>query len=97
MRRRFGIGVLVAFSIMTLLPVVAAAFPVTVRSIAFEGLVEIRERDVLEVVGFAVEDEVRESDLKSASQAIYDLGWFREVLPEVVDDGEVSSTSPSIP
>jgi outer membrane protein insertion porin family len=89
MRRRFGIGVLVALSIMTLLPVVAAAFPVTVRSIAFEGLVEIRERDVLEVVGFAVEDEVRESDLKSASQAIYDLGWFREVLPEVVGDGEV--------
>lgn len=89
MRRRFEIGVLLAFSIMAMLPAVSAAFPVMVSDIAFDGLAEIREKDVLEVVGFAVEDEVREFDLKSAAQAIYDLGWFREVLPEVVGDGEV--------
>ncbi|MFC2077687.1 outer membrane protein assembly factor [Candidatus Bipolaricaulota bacterium] len=89
MWRRFGAGVLSAFSLLILLSVVSSAFPVAVTGIVFEGLAEIEEKDLLEVVAFEVGDEVRESDLRSASQAIHDLGWFREVMPDVLDDGTI--------
>ena len=89
MWRRIGGSVFLAASFMVSLSILAAAFPVTVTNILFEGLDGIRVKEVLEVVTFEVGDEVLESDLKTASQAIHDLGWFREVMPEVVDDGEI--------
>ena len=90
MWRRFGAGVFSALSLLILLSVASSAFPVTVTRIVFEGLAEIEEKDLLKVVAFEVGDEVRESDLKSASQAIHDLGWFREVMPDVLDDGTIT-------
>ena len=89
MWRRLGVGLLIASSLALALSVAAGAFPVTVSAILFEGLENIRERDVLKVLPFEVGDDVLESDLKEASQAVYDLGWFREVMPEVEDDGRI--------
>lgn len=89
MWRRFGGAVILAVSIVLSLFVVSGAFPVVVSDIVFEGLDGIRLRDIREVVAFDVGDEILESDLKAASQAIYDLGWFREVFPEVIGDGEI--------
>jgi len=60
-----------------------AEFPVSVSEIVIEGTVKIRDRDLLSVVGFSAGDEVEAVDLKAASQAIFDLGWFSEVMPRV--------------
>lgn len=68
----------------------AVQYPVTVSSIAIEGTVKIKDKDVLEVIGFEVGDEVSESDLRAASQAVFDLGWFGEVAPDVGEGGEIS-------
>ncbi len=68
----------------------AVQYPVTVSAIEIEGTVKIKDRDVLEAVGFDVGDEVSESDLRAASQAIFDLGWFSEVAPEVGEDGAIA-------
>jgi len=88
MRKRFAGGVLLVALVCLAVSVLAAEFPVKVTGIEIEGLVKIKQRDVLAVVGFKVGDEVTESDLKAASQAIYDLGWFSEVVPHV-DGGNV--------
>ncbi len=68
----------------------AVQYPVTVSAIEIEGTVKIKDRDVLEAIGFDVGDEVSESDLRTASQAIFDLGWFSEVAPEVGEDGAIT-------
>ncbi len=68
----------------------AVQYPVTVSAIEIEGTVKIKDRDVLEAIGFDVGDEVSESDLRAASQAIFDLGWFSEVAPEVGEDGAIT-------
>lgn len=67
----------------------AVQYPVTISGIDIEGTVEIKDRDVLEVIGFEVGDEVSQSDLRAASQAVFDLGWFSEVAPEVGEGGEI--------
>jgi outer membrane protein insertion porin family len=67
----------------------AVEYPLTVSDIAIEGTAEIKDKDVLEVVDFAVGEEIYESDLRAASQAIFDLGWFSEVLPDVGEDGTI--------
>jgi outer membrane protein insertion porin family len=89
MWRRVGVGSWIASSFLVASVLVAGAFPVTVTDIRFDGLENIRERDVRDVVTFEIGDEVRESDLKASSQAIHDLGWFREVMPEVGADGAI--------
>jgi len=66
-----------------------AAFPVTVSEIQVDGNVEIRTREILEVVDLHPGDEIVEEDLKAASQAIYDLGWFSEVIPKIDDEGTI--------
>jgi len=68
----------------------AVQYPLTVSAIEIEGTVEIRDRNVLRAIGFNVGDEVSESDLRTASQAIFDLGWFGEVAPEVGEDGTIT-------
>jgi len=67
----------------------AVQYPVTVSSIDIEGTVKIKDRDVLEAIGFQPGDQVTEADLKNASQAVFDLGWFSEVAPDVGEDGEI--------
>ncbi len=67
----------------------AATFPVTVSEIQVEGNVEIRTREILEVVDLHPGDKIVEEDLKAASQAIYDLGWFSEVIPKIDDEGTI--------
>ena len=78
----------------------AVQYPVTISGVDIEGTVEILDRDVLEVIGFEVGDEVSQSDLRAASQAVFDLGWFSEVAPEVGEGGElvfhVVETAPPI-
>jgi len=68
----------------------AVEYPLSVTDIAIEGTVEIKDKDVLEAIGFTIGEEVYESDLRAASQAIFALGWFGEVLPEVGDDGRIT-------
>ncbi len=67
----------------------AVQYPVTVSSIDIEGTVKIKDRDVLEIIGFQQGDRVTEADLKHASQAVFDLGWFSEVAPDVGENGDV--------
>ena len=67
------------------------AFPIQITEISIEGNDRVATRDVLKAIPFKVGDTLNEqADLKPASQAIFDLGWFSEVLPEVAQDGGVS-------
>lgn len=68
----------------------AVEYPMTVSEICVDGSIEIRDRDILEVVGFGRGDQVFEADIRTASQAIFDLGWFSEVVPEVDDAGSIT-------
>jgi len=66
-------------------------FPIQITRIGIEGNEKISNRDVLEVIDLGVGDVLNESaDLKTASQAVFDLGWFSEVLPEVSQDGVIT-------
>jgi outer membrane protein insertion porin family len=66
-------------------------FPIQITRIDIEGNEKISDRDVLEVIDLRVGDVLNESaDLKVTSQAVFDLGWFSEVLPEVGQDGAVA-------
>jgi outer membrane protein assembly factor BamA len=67
----------------------AAEFPLDVTSITIEGYNEIKADAILSAVGFCAGDLVTEENVRTASQAIYDLGWFSEVLPRVSDDGSI--------
>ena len=64
-------------------------FPVVVSEIQLTGNVEITSQEILEVVSIHPDDEIGEEDLKAASQAIYDLGWFSEVMPGVDVGGTI--------
>jgi len=68
----------------------AAQYPLTVTDVVIEGIIEIPERDVLSEIEFNIGDSIYEDDLKSASQAIHDLGWFSEVIPAVSADGAIT-------
>jgi len=70
----------------------AVQYPLTVLDLSVEGNDEIKVRDVLEVVHFEVGDVIEEVDLRTASQAIYDLGWFGEVTldRDALEDGDVT-------
>ena len=75
---------IVAFS------VAAADFPLTVSGIAIDGNVKIKTNDIVKVITFHVGDEITADQMKAASQAVYDLGWFSDVIPEVDDTGTVT-------
>lgn len=66
-----------------------ADFPVVVSEIQITGNAEITSQEILEVVSLHPDDEIGEEDLKAASQAIYDLGWFSEVMPSVDIGGTI--------
>ncbi len=69
----------------------AEQYPLTVLDLSVEGNDEIKLRDILEVVHFEVGDVIEEADLRTASQAIYDLGWFGEVTldRDALENGDV--------
>jgi outer membrane protein insertion porin family len=87
-RRTYG-ATLVLLAILSLAGW-ALQYPVTVSTIEIEGTVEIKDKDVLDVIDFEVGDAVSESDLRTASQAVFDLGWFSEVAPEVGENSEIT-------
>jgi outer membrane protein assembly factor BamA len=64
------------------LTAVATDFPLIVSQIEVSGNVNVNEKEILKEVPFAAGDEVTSYELKEAAQAIYDLGWFTEVVPE---------------
>lgn len=72
------------------LSVAATEFPFTVTGISIDGNVKISTSDIMKAVPFHSGDEITADQLKSASQAIYDLGWFSDVIPEVDDTGAVT-------
>jgi outer membrane protein insertion porin family len=57
----------------------AAQYPLTVADLAVDGNDEIRSRDILKAIPFEIGDAIEEAELRTASQAIFDLGWFKEV------------------
>lgn len=69
----------------------AVQYPLTVLDLSVDGDDEIRLRDILEVVHFEIGDVIEEADLRTASQAIYDLGWFGEVTldRDALENGNV--------
>ena len=66
-----------------------ADFPVVVSEIQVTGNVEITTQEILEVITIAPDDAIGEKELKVDSQAIYDLGWFSEVMPSANADGTI--------
>jgi len=68
---------------------IAADLPLTVSGIEVEGNVKIQAKEILDVVPFHVGDTINADDLKEGSQAIYDLGWFSEVIPTIDDAGSI--------
>jgi len=86
MRRLF-----VALPLMVLLAAAcyAAGEQITVAGVEVEGAVNIRTTRILREVEFRRNDVIDEAEVATAAQAIYNLGWFSEVLPEVRDDGTV--------
>jgi len=89
MIRRVAMVALLASMIALALAACAYGFPVVVQTVAIEGNGEIRTRDILDVVSFAEGDEIQLEDLKGAAEAIFDLGWFSEVVPDVSESGAV--------
>jgi outer membrane protein insertion porin family len=84
------ISVLTGFALLAaVLPASTADFPITVEALEIVGNKEISTREILKVIQFKSGDEITAQELKTASQAIFDLGWFSEVLPEVVAGGNV--------
>jgi outer membrane protein assembly factor BamA len=68
---------------------IAADLPLAVSGIEIEGNVKIRTKEILDVVLFHVGDTISNDDLKTASQAIFDLGWFSEVIPTIDDASSI--------
>jgi outer membrane protein insertion porin family len=67
----------------------AADFPVTVSQIKIEGNSKIATSKILDAVKFHDGQSISADELKSSSQAIYDMGWFSEVIPDIQTGGEV--------
>lgn len=84
-------GVLIAALIVGSAIGWAAQYPLTVADLDVDGNDEIKVRDILEAVPFEVGDEIEEAELRTASQAIYDLGWFKEVAldRDALENGNV--------
>ena len=72
------------------LSVAAANFPLIVSGISIDGNVKIKTSDIVKAIAFHAGDEITSDQLKAASQAVYDLGWFSDVIPEVDDTGMVT-------
>jgi len=72
------------------LSVAGADFPLTVSGIAIDGNVKIKTSDIVKAIAFHAGDEITADQMKAASQAVYDLGWFSDVIPEVDDTGTVT-------
>jgi len=68
---------------------VAVEFPFDVTDIQVEGNEEIRTRTILQAIPWACGREISETEVREASQAIFDLGWFSEVLPQFLEDGTI--------
>jgi outer membrane protein insertion porin family len=85
------VGVLIAALIAGSAIGWAAQYPLTVADLTVDGNDEIRARDILEAVPFKVGDEIEEAELRTASQAIFDLGWFKEVAldRDALENGNV--------
>lgn len=85
MKRFFALSlaVFLAWSIAAL----AAVFPLTISKIEIDGNEEIQAREILDVVNFEPGSQITADQLKAASQAIYELGWFSEVIPEAGEQG----------
>jgi len=92
MKRTFA-AILYAMLALVVLDVVglaqATAFPVTVSGVNVAGNKEIRAEEILKAASIKPGQVVSESDLKRAAQAVFDLGWFSEVVPEVDGAGTV--------
>lgn len=84
-------GVLVVVLIACSLMGLAVQYPLTVTDLEVEGNDEIRFKDILDTIHFNVGSSIEEADLREASQAIYDLGWFSEVTLDrnVLETGRV--------
>ncbi len=67
----------------------ATEFPLATSGLQVEGNKAIRTDDILRVIPFRGGEVISESTLKQASQAIFNLGWFSTVVPEVDDAGVV--------
>ncbi|MGD9675530.1 MAG: outer membrane protein assembly factor [Candidatus Bipolaricaulia bacterium] len=68
----------------------AAEFPLYVTAVEIHGNSEIGTNRILREVSFDIGDTVTEQDIRDASQKIYDLGWFTEVIPQVDDSGAIA-------
>jgi len=88
--KRQGLGLVLALCVGLSMMAWAVQYPLEVTDISIKGTVEIKDEEILEVLGFVVGDEVVEADLKAASRAIFDLGWFGEVVPEVTEGGGIT-------
>lgn len=88
MMRKVG-WILLLILLLASVTTMAVEFPLTVSDVRIEGVVEISEDDLLGIILFQVGDEIGADELRAGSQAIFDLGWFSEVIPKIGDAGEI--------
>ncbi len=66
-------------------------FPITVTRVDVEGNDHVSDRDIEKAMALQVGDVLNGYfDLQPTSQAILDMGWFSEVVPELAQDGAVT-------
>ncbi|MCX6093163.1 MAG: hypothetical protein NTX23_09925, partial [Candidatus Bipolaricaulota bacterium] len=66
-------------------------FPIQITQITIEGNDHVAARDVEKAMSLKVGDTLNAySDLRPASQAILDSGWFSEVNPLLTQEGAVT-------
>jgi len=87
--KRLVMGLVFALAALISIAGWAQEFPLVVTGICFEGNVEIEDEELLDVLNFTVGQEISEADVRASSQAIFDLGWFGEVAPNIVGEGEI--------
>ena len=87
MSRMWGLVLIFALGVAAVAQTVE--FPFVVSGVKAEGNVTVMAKKVLEVVPFKTGDSVEEGDLRAASQAVFDLGYFAQVIPTVEEGGVV--------
>jgi outer membrane protein insertion porin family len=87
MSRMWGLILIFAVGIAAVAQTVE--FPLVVSGVRAEGNMTVAGKEIVDAVPFKKGDSIGEGDLRAASQAIFDLGYFSNVVPTVEEGGIV--------
>lgn len=87
MSRMWGLVLIFAVGVAAVAQTVE--FPFVVSDVKVEGNVTVGGKEIVDAVPFKKGSSIGEGDLRAASQAIFDLGYFNNVIPTVEEGGIV--------